>query len=271
MDRSRRGRRHLVDPARHIERCDDHRRDRRLIDGSRVFDRLHGGGQIDPPLYGVFEPIHFLYAGSDYVERLPAAVFRLGRRRTDVISADRLLVRSAFRQCCGDQGIYCQPNRRFRVFARYFRRLCDFRHAQFPRGFRPRAKSRRHDHGFSRLAGRFADPRLHSAVYRRHGEIGAAAAAYLAARCDGGPDPGFRLDPRGDDGDRRCLHGGAVIAALRVLRDGPCRRRRHRRNHRDLCRERRNGAERHQESRRLFDLQPTRLHVHRRRRLGLSG
>ncbi len=39
----------------------------------------------------------------------------------------------------------------------------------------------------------------------------------------------------------------------------------------DLCRQRRHGAERHQESDRLFDLQPARLHVLRRRRLGLCG
>ena len=37
----------------------------------------------------------------------------------------------------------------------------------------------------------------------------------------------------------------------------------------DLCRQHRHGAERHQKGHRLFDLQPARLHVLRRRRLGL--
>ena len=47
------------------------------------------------------------------------------------------------------------------------------------------------------------------------------------------------------------------------------RRRRHRRHNRDLRRQHRHGAERHQARHRLFDLQPARLHVLRRRRFRL--
>ncbi len=40
---------------------------------------------------------------------------------------------------------------------------------------------------------------------RRRRQVGAAAAADVAAGRDGGPDPGQRPDPRGDDGHRRRL------------------------------------------------------------------
>ena len=42
VDRRRRGRRLLVDPARYPERGDDPRRHRRVVDGPCLFDRLHG-------------------------------------------------------------------------------------------------------------------------------------------------------------------------------------------------------------------------------------
>ena len=40
-------------------------------------------------------------------------------------------------------------------------------------------------------------------------QVGPDAAAHLAARRHGGPDPGVGPDPRRDHGRRRCLHGGA--------------------------------------------------------------
>ena len=49
-----------------------------------------------------------------------------------------------------------------------------------------------------------ADPA--APLLRRGGQVGAAAPPGLAARRDGGPDPGLRPDPRGDDGGGGRLH-----------------------------------------------------------------
>ena len=54
-------------------------------------------------------------------------------------------------------------------------------------------------------------------VHRRDGQVGAGAAACVAARFDGRPDADLRADPRRDDGDRGHLHGGAHVAAVRAL------------------------------------------------------
>ena len=47
-------------------------------------------------------------------------------------------------------------------------------------------------------------------------QVRAGAAAELAARRDGGPDPGVGADPRGDDGDGRRLPGRPVELRLRA-------------------------------------------------------
>ena len=47
-------------------------------------------------------------------------------------------------------------------------------------------------------------------------QVGPGAAAVLAARRDGGPDPGLGADPRGDDGDRRRLPGRPLQLHLRL-------------------------------------------------------
>ena len=203
----------------------------------------------------------FFHAGAGDGRQLRSAVLWLGRRRPDVLSADRLLVRPPLGQCCRDQGLHRQSDRRFRFRPGYIRRFCDLRLARLQHGLWRGAEGRRHDDGFSRLAGRSAVPRLHPSVYRRDGEIGADPAPYLAARCNGGPDPGFRPDPCGDNGDGGRVHGRPPVAALRIRPDCARRRRDHRRNHGDVRREHRHGAARHKEGRRLFDLQPARLHV----------
>ena len=120
-----------------------------------------------------------------------------------------------------------------------------------------------------RLAGRRADRHLHPAVRRRDGQIGADRPAHLAAGRDGRPDAGLGADPCRDHGDGRRLHGGAAVAAVRIRAD---------RARLSSCviggttaffaATHRHGAERHQARHRLFDLQPARLHVLRRRRLG---
>ena len=67
--------------------------------------------------------------------------------------------------------------------------------------------------------------RLHLPVHRRHGQIGAGAAARVAAGLDGRPDADLGADPRRHHGHRGHLHGGAHVAAVRAVGDGahlPC-------------------------------------------------
>ena len=67
------------------------------------------------------------------------------------------------------------------------------------------------------------DADLHLPVRRRHGQVGAGAAARVAAGFDGRPDADLGADPRRHHGDRRHLHGGAHVAAVRVLATPRCR------------------------------------------------
>ena len=74
------------------------------------------------------------------------------------------------------------------------------------------------DHRLRRHAGRHHDPALPAAVRRRDGQVGPARPPHLAARRDGGPDPGQRADPRRDDGHRRRVHGLPPVADVRGQR-----------------------------------------------------
>ena len=58
------------------------------------------------------------------------------------------------------------------------------------------------------------DGDLHLPLYRRDGEIGAVSVACLAPRFDGRANPDLGVDPCGDDGDGRDLHGGTHVAAI---------------------------------------------------------
>ena len=60
-----------------------------------------------------------------------------------------------------------------------------------------------------------------AAAARRLRQVGAAAAAVLAARRDGGPDPGLGPDPRGDDGHRRGLPDRPVQRRSSTCRPTP--------------------------------------------------
>ena len=103
--------------------------------------------------------------------------------------------------------------------------------------------------------------RLPAALHGRDGQVGAGAAAHLAAGRDGRPDAGVGADPCRDHGHRRRVHAGAAVAAVRAGADGADGGHRHRRDHRLLRRDCRPGAERHQAGHRLFDLFAARLHV----------
>ena len=108
------------------------------------------------------------------------------------------------------------------------------------------------------------DRDLPAAAGRRLRQVGAAAAPHLAARRDGGPDPGLLADPRGDDGHRRRLPDRPHPRPLRPRPD----RRRHRRLRRpgDAAGRRhdRPGDDRPEAGDRLLDDEPDRLHDHGR-------
>ena len=71
---------------------------------------------------------------------------------------------------------------------------------------------------------------LHLPVRRGDGQDRAGAVARVAAGLDGRSDADLRADPRGDHGHGRHLHGGAHVAAVRILGDGAVVRARHRRD-----------------------------------------
>ena len=83
------------------------------------------------------------------------------------------------------------------------------------------ARRRGRDHPGRELVADDGD--LHLPLHRRDGQERAVPAARVAARLDGRPDADLRADPRGDDGDRGHLHGGAHVAALRALARPRCR------------------------------------------------
>ena len=134
-----------------------------------------------------------------------------------------------------------------------------------------RRRARRPALPVPRLRMERADARLPAPLHGRDGQVGAVPAPHLASRRHGGPDAGLGADPRRHDGDRRRLHGGAPVAALRICPGGAERRHRHRRHHGLLRRDGRPRAERHQAGHRLFDLLAARLHVRRPRRRRLRG
>ena len=107
-------------------------------------------------------------------------------------------------------------------------------------------------------------------VRRRHGQVGAGAAACVAARFDGRPDAHLGADPRGHHGDRRHIHGRAHVAAVRILGDRAVLRAGHRRHHGAVHGVPRHRQQRHQARGGLFDALAARLHDRGARRLGLQ-
>ena len=112
---------------------------------------------------------------------------------------------------------------------------------------------------------RRAGGRLHPAARRRVRQVRPGPAPHLAPGRHGGPDPGLRPDPRGDDGHRRRLPDRAPAPAVRAGA-GRGRRRRGRRL-RDAADRRhdRPRRDRPQARHRLLDDVADRLHDHGRR------
>ena len=131
--------------------------------------------------------------------------------------------------------------------------------------------SERHARRERHLYRRHAHGDLPAAIRRRHRQIRAIAALRLAAGRDGRPDAGERVDPCGHDGHSGRVHGRAHARALLARAAGDAGGGHRRRGHRVLFRDDRAGADRHQESARLFHRLAARVHVSWLRRGRLRG
>ena len=180
--------------------------------------------------------------------------------------------RKAERQRRGDQGVHRQPGRRLRLpdgdlHALRAGRLDRRSTTSSP----PRPSSPETQVSFLWRDWNAAEVDVGAAVHRRHGQVGAALPAHLAAGRDGGPDAGLGADPCRDHGD-----GGGVprlpdVAGLRMGALCADLRHHHRRVDGVLRGDRRAGAERHQAGDRLLDLLAARLHVRGGRGRRLPG
>ena len=114
------------------------------------------------------------------------------------------------------------------------------------------------------------DLHLHLPVHRRHGQVRAGAAARVAAGFHGRPDAHLGADPRRDHGDRRHLHGGAHVAAVRVLGVRAQLRAVHRRHHGAVHGLPRHHQQRHQARGGVLDALAARLHDRGAGRVGVQ-
>ena len=123
-----------------------------------------------------------------------------------------------------------------------------------------------------RIGGSTADDRGRRPAHLRRGDgqERPVPAPRLAARRDGGPDPGVGAHPRRDDGQRRGLPGGPGQPDLRPRPGGDGGGRRDRHLHRDPGGLDRVDPDRHQAGPGLLDPVPARLHVRRARRRGVD-
>jgi hypothetical protein len=106
---------------------------------------------------------------------------------------DRFLVQARERDFRQPEGVSGQPGRRFRFPAGHRRRPDGVQQPRLRRCVRGRPADGQGDrahHSRRRMVADDGD--LHPAVHRRDGQIGAGAAARLAARFDGRPDPDLR-------------------------------------------------------------------------------
>ena len=166
--------------------------------------------------------LRLLDAAAGARRQLPAADRRLGVRRRRLLPADLLLVPAHDRHARRDQGVRDQRRRRRRPGARHLLHLQAHRHARIHEGRSPPRRTS------STPAKRDITAGCLLLLVGAVRQVRADPAAHLAARRDGGPDPGLRADPRRDDGDRRRLPDRAHAPALRTRP----RRAGHRRHHR---------------------------------------
>ena len=202
------------------DRDDDAGGDLRVADGAHLHHRLYGRRPRLPAFLQLHLAVHLLHADAGDGQQFHATVLRLGSGGPGFLPADRFLVRPADRDLRQPESLSGESRRRLRLPARHRPGADGVRHAGLCRGVRQCGQSRCRYGADPRHVGEFADCDLHPAVHRCDGQVGAVSAACLAARFDGRPDPDLRADPRRDHGDRRYLHGGAHVAAVRVVRYG---------------------------------------------------
>ena len=115
--------RRLGASSRQPDRGDAGRRDHRVEPRPPLQLGLHGRGPEPAALLRLSVAVQLRDADAGDRRQPGADVLRLGRRRPRVLSADRLLVPQAVRQCRRAQGVRRQPHRRFRLQPRHLRDL----------------------------------------------------------------------------------------------------------------------------------------------------
>ena len=174
-----------------------------------LLDRLHGARRRPAEVLRLPEPVRRGDAAAGARQLVRHAVRRLGGRRPRVLPADRLLVRPAGRGDRREEGVHHEPGRRRRPGAGHLPDVQGDGHHLVRRASSTRSTT---------LAAQ--SPGTVTAIgaavaARRLRQVRPGAAAGLAARRHGGPDPGVGADPRGDHGHRRRLPDRPVRADLR--------------------------------------------------------
>ncbi len=172
----------------------------------------------DPGYWRFFAFLNFFVFAMTLLVAADNFLFLLvgwGGCRPGVVPADRLLVYAPLGGGRRAQSVRRQRHRRLRSDARHLpassRRFGTLA-LQQPSSHRARCSAVSPTSVASVDA---TDYRHRAAAVRRGGgQVGAVAAACLAARRDGRPDAGQRADPRGDDGDGGRLSGGARAGHL---------------------------------------------------------
>ena len=200
----------LVDPDRPALDDDVPGRRGRLDADPPLLGRLHGRRPRLHALLRLPELLRLQHAAAGPGGELLPADRRLGLRRRRVLHADLVLVPPQDGDHGRHQGVRDQRARRRRARARHVLHLQGHRHAGLPA--RPSRAIDAAVHRQPAGAGRG----LHPAAGRRVRQVRPGPAAHLAPGRHGGPDPGLRPDPRGDDGHRRRLPDRPPAPAVRA-------------------------------------------------------
>ena len=189
----------------------------------------------------------------------PPGHHRLGAGRPLLVPADRLLLGGEVEPGRGEQGVPDHQVRRRRADGRRDRAVGrHVRRSPTPPLQHPRRPTRPRSPASCRQRTIVLGMLLIFLGLRV--EVGPDAAARVAARRHGRPDPGVRADPRRDDGHRRRVPARPPVPGAGPVADGDDRHRDRRRDHAVLRWAARARAGRHQEGPGLLDRLAARLH-----------